>query len=237
MGALIHFYKQPPFMITLAGMFLARGLGFIVRPQSLGIKHAFYKHTINESLAIPLTDKVHLPFTATAFVIVLAIALFIAHLTRFGRMVYAIGDDESSATLMGVPIGRTKILIYTLSGFCSALAGVLHTIYMQSGDPAARVGFELDAIAAVVIGGTLLRGGVGFVGGTAIGVLILGLIQTLIYFQGNLNSWWTSIVVGLLVLLFIGLQNLVTAVSSRSRRVSTGSLAASANVLPATGKA
>ncbi len=98
------------------------------------------------------------------------------------------------------------------------------------------MGFELDAIAAVVIGGTLLSGGVGFVGGTAIGVLILGLIQTLINFQGDLNSWWTRIVVGLLVLLFIGLQNVVTAFSSRSRKVSTGSLAAGAKAMPATGK-
>jgi galactofuranose transport system permease protein len=221
MGALIHFYQQPPFMITLAGMFLARGLGFVIRSQSLGIKHPFYDETIIDKLAIPLTAKVSIPFTATAFLIVLAVGIFIAHCTRFGRAVYAIGDDEASATLMGVPIGRTKILVYTLSGFCSALAGVVYSIYTQSGDPASCVGFELDAIAAVVIGGTLLTGGVGFVGGTAFGVLILGLIQSLINFQGDLNSWWTRIAVGVLLLLFIGLQNLVTAVSSRSRKVST----------------
>jgi simple sugar transport system permease protein len=221
MGSIIHCYQQPPFMITLAGMFLARGLGFVIRPQSLGIKHPFYDEFIIDKLAIPLTAKVSIPFTATAFLIVLAVGIFIAHCTRFGRAVYAIGDDEGSATLMGVPIGRTKIMVYTLSGFCSALAGVVYSIYTQSGDPASCVGFELDAIAAVVIGGTLLTGGVGFVGGTAFGVLILGLIQSLINFQGDLNSWWTRIAVGVLLLLFIGLQNLVTAVSSRSRKVST----------------
>ncbi len=228
MGALIHFYRQPPFMITLAGMFFARGMGFVVNPKSLGIKHDFYDHTINESLAIPLTEVVSFPFTATMFLIALVAGLFLAHITRFGRAVYAIGDDEPSATLMGVLIGRTKILIYCLAGFCSALAGVVHTFYMQSGDPAARVGFELDAIAAVVIGGTLLRGGIGFIAGTAVGVLILGLIQTLITFQGDINSWWTSIVVGLLVLLFIGLQNVVTAVSSRSRRLGQSTAVAAA---------
>lgn len=217
MGSLIHFYKQPPFMITLAGMFLARGLGFVIRSQSLGIKDDFYTNTIVDTLAIRLTDRVDWPFTATSFVFVLLLGLFIAHCTRFGRAVYAIGDDEASATLMGVPIGRTKILVYTLAGFCSALAGVVYTFYTQSGDPACCVGFELDAIAAVVIGGTLLSGGVGFVGGTAVGVLILGLIQSLINFKGDLNSWWTRIVVGLLVLLFIGLQNLVTVLSHRSR--------------------
>ncbi len=193
-------------------------MGFVVFPKSLGIKDEFYQHTINEQLAIRLTDAVTVPFTATSFLIALLLGIFIAHCTRFGRAVYAIGDDEPSATLMGVPIGRTKILVYALSGFCSALAGVVYTFYTQSGNPASCVGFELDAIAAVVIGGTLLRGGVGFVGGTAVGVLILGLIQSLINFKGDLNSWWTRIVVGLLVLLFIGLQNVVTAVSSRSRR-------------------
>jgi simple sugar transport system permease protein len=110
-----------------------------------------------------------------------------------------------------------KVLTYTLSGFCSALAGVVYTMYTQAGDPASCVGLELDAIAAVVIGGTLLTGGVGFMAGTAMGVLILGLIQTLITFQGNLNTWWTRIVVGLLVLAFILLQNLIANASRRFR--------------------
>jgi galactofuranose transport system permease protein len=220
MGAIIHFYQQPPFMITLAGMFLIRGLGFVVHPQSLAIKHDFYLHTIDETLAISLPFKhpVSLPFTATLFGIVLLLGLFIAHRTRFGRAVYAIGDDEPSAILMGVPVARTKILIYTLAGFCSALAGVTYSFYTQSGDPASCVGFELDAIAAVVIGGTLLIGGIGFVGGTVFGVLILGLIQSLINLNGSLNSWWTRIIIGILLLLFIGLQNLVVAVSSWSQK-------------------
>jgi simple sugar transport system permease protein len=118
---------------------------------------------------------------------------------------------------MGLPVARTKILTYTVSGFCSALAGVVYTFYTQSGDPAACVGLELDAIAAVVIGGTLLAGGVGFMAGTAMGVLILGLIQTLVTFQGNLNTWWTRIVVGLLLLAFILLQNIISSASGKMR--------------------
>src|SRR6185503_643605 len=126
---------------------------------------------------------------------------------------------------MGLPIARTKISLYAVSGFCSALAGVVYTMYTQSGDPASCVGLELDAIAAVVIGGTLLSGGVGFMAGTAMGVLILGLIQTLITFQGNLNTWWTRIVVGLLVLIFILLQNLISAASRRFTSPMTSSVA------------
>lgn len=217
MGCLIQWFELPPFLVTLAGMFLARGVGFMVEPQSLGIKHGFFLETISERLSIPLTERVSIPFTATCFVAVFLLALFIAHYTRFGRYVYALGGDENSARLMGLPVARTKMSIYAVSGFCSALAGVVYTFYTQSGDPASCVGLELDAIAAVVIGGTLLSGGVGFMAGTAMGVLILGLIQTLITFKGDLNSWWTRIVVGMLVFLFIVLQNFI---SSASRRLS-----------------
>ena len=181
----------------------------------------FLKH-IMEDLSIHLTERVSVPFTATCFVIILIVALGVAHYTPFGRYIYALGGDEQSATLMGLPVGRTKIFTYTVSGFCSALAGVVYTFYTQSGDPASCVGLELDAIAAVFIGGTLLSGGVGFIAGTAMGVLILGLIQTLITFQGNLNTWWTRIVVGILVLVFILLQNIITTASRRLGGTSGG---------------
>jgi ribose/xylose/arabinose/galactoside ABC-type transport system permease subunit len=215
MGWLIQWFELPPFLVTLAGMFLARGMGFMIEPQSLGIKHPFFLETISEKLSLPLTERVSFPFTASCVVVVLLLALFVAHYTRFGRYLYALGGDENSARLMGLPVARTKILVYVTSGFCSALAGVVYTFYTQSGDPASCVGLELDAIAAVVIGGTLLSGGVGFMAGTAMGVLILGLIQTLITFKGDLNSWWTRIMVGLLVFLFILLQNFISAASKR----------------------
>jgi len=215
MGCLIQWFELPPFLVTLAGMFLARGVGFMVEPQSLGIKHTFFMETISERFSIPLNERVSFPFTATCFVAVFLFALFTAHYTKFGRNIYALGGDEQSARLMGLPVARTKIFIYAVSGFCSALAGVVYTFYTQSGDPASCVGLELDAIAAVVIGGTLLSGGVGFMVGTAMGVLILGLIQTLITFKGDLNSWWTRIVVGMLVFVFILLQNLISSASRR----------------------
>src|SRR3569833_2989178 len=212
MGYLICAFELPPFLVTLAGMFLARGLGFIVLPQSLGITHPFFLDRVTNGLAIPLNDRISIPFTATCYVGIFLVALIGAHYTRFGRTIYAIGGDEHSAGLMGLPVNRTKLLTYTIAGLCSALAGVVYTFYMQSGDPASCVGLELDAIAAVVIGGTLLSGGVGFMAGTAMGVLILGLIQTIITFKGDLNSWWTRIVVGVLVLLFILLQNGVASI-------------------------
>ena len=214
MGFLISVFEMPPFLVTLAGMFLARGLGFMVNPQSLAITHPFFLERVAEGLSIPLNDQVSISFPATCYVVVLVVALIAAHYTRFGRTIYAMGGDEHSAALMGLPLGRTKILIYTLSGFCSALAGVVYTFYTQSGDPAVCVGLELQAIAAVVIGGTLLSGGVGFMAGTAMGVLILGLIQDILS-NSNINSWWTNIIVGFLILVFILLQNGIVAASKR----------------------
>jgi len=222
MGFLIHWFELPSFLITLGGMFLARGLGFVVHPESLGITHPFYGDTI-AGLALPVAhvttasgrlQTLTLPFTAQCLLAVVVLATVAAKWTRFGRNVYAIGSSEASARLMGVAIGPTKVLVYTLAGFLSALGGVVATFYMQSGNPASFVGLELDAIAAVVIGGTLLRGGVGFIPGTLVGVLILGIIQTLINFKGDLNTWWTKIAIGGLLLVFIMLQQAL----SRARR-------------------
>jgi simple sugar transport system permease protein len=117
---------------------------------------------------------------------------------------------------MGLPVAATRIGVYALSGFCSALAGVVYTFYMLSGYSLHATGLELDAIAAVVIGGTLLAGGSGYVLGTLFGVLVLGLIQTLIVFDGTLSSWWTKIAIGGLLLAFCLLQRLL------SRRAAVG---------------
>src|SRR5258708_10517523 len=134
------------------------------------------------------------------------IGTFIASFTRFGRNVYAIGSNENSARLMGLPIGQTKIITYALAGFFSAFGGVVATFYMQSGNPASFGGLELDAIASVVIGGTLLTGGVGFITRTLMGGLILGLIQTLVRFYGTLDSLLGKIVVAAVLLFFFLLQ-------------------------------
>src|SRR6266478_6738754 len=209
MGCLIYFFELPPFLVTLAGLFCLRGLGFVINPESIGIDHPFYGQVLPQ-LSVLVAPKAVLPFTAMCFLASVIIGTLVAGFTRFGRNVYAIGSNENSARLMGLPIGQTKITIYALAGLFSALSGVVATFYMQSGNPASFVGLELDAIASVVIGGTLLTGGVGFIPGTLMGVLILGLIQQIIIFNGTLNSWWTKIVIGVLLLIFIVLQKFIS---------------------------
>src|SRR5499427_4609633 len=123
MGCLIHFFELPPFLVTLAGLFCLRGLGFVINPESIGIDHPFYSQLLPQ-LSILVAPKAVLPFTAMCFLGSVVIGSLVAGFTRFGRYVYAIGSNENSARLMGVPIARTKITTYALAGFFSAFGGV-----------------------------------------------------------------------------------------------------------------
>jgi ribose/xylose/arabinose/galactoside ABC-type transport system permease subunit len=204
MGTLIHVFRLPAFLITLAGMFLARGIGFWINTESVGITHPWYEKLANFDLAIG--ESVHLPAAALLLLGAVIIGTVIAHFTRFGRTLLALGGSEQSALLMGLPVGGAKIAVYTLNGFCAAAAGIVATLYTGSGNPSMGIGLELDAIAVVVVGGTLLAGGRGHMAGTLLGLLIVGTIQSAILFDGRLSSWWMRIVVGALLLVFILLQ-------------------------------
>jgi ribose/xylose/arabinose/galactoside ABC-type transport system permease subunit len=208
-GLVIHYFEIQPVIATLAAMFLARGLCYVISLDSISITEPWF--TAMAQTRIPLAQGLSISPSVIVAAVVVVIAFAVLHYSRLGRTVYAIGGGEHSATLMGLPVPRTKVLVYVISGFCSGIAGILFTFYTLSGYSLTAVGMELDAIAAVVIGGTLLTGGYGFVLGSLLGVLLLGVIQTIISFEGTLSSWWTKIVVGSLLLVFIVLQRLLTA--------------------------
>ncbi|WP_338764012.1 galactofuranose ABC transporter, permease protein YjfF [Massilia sp. METH4] len=212
-GALIHYFQLQPFIVTLAGMFLARGLCYLISIESITIEDPLFVAASQTQL--PFIGGFISPSAAIALA-VLAIAIWASRRTAFGRAVYAIGGNEQSALMMGLDVARTKIGVYAFSGFCAALGGVLFAFYMLSGYGQHAQGTELDAIAAVVIGGTLLTGGYGYVAGALSGVLVLGTIQTLIAFDGTLSSWWTKIVIGGLLFLFCVVQRLLSVRSQQS---------------------
>lgn len=215
MGCLIHYFNLQPFIVTLAGMFLARGLCYLISVESITINHEFFNFMA--STQIPVGGGNFISISVIIALVVVMAAIFVAHYSKFGRNVYALGGSEQSALLMGLPVGKTKIMIYTVSGFCSSLAGLIFTFYMLSGYGLHANGLELDTIAAVVIGGTLLTGGAGYIAGSVVGVLILGIIQTVIVFEGTLSSWWTKIAIGALLLLFIVLQRVIIAKTKTSQ--------------------
>ncbi|KQZ13465.1 ABC transporter permease [Mesorhizobium sp. Root554] len=216
MGAVIHYLDVPAFIVTLAGMFLARGMAFVITTDSIPVTHEFY--TTLQELYVRMPGGGRLTLIGGLMVLVFLGGIVLAHFTRFGSYVYALGGNRTSAELMGVPVARTTVGIYALSGFLSGLAGVVFSLYTSAGYSLSAVGVELDTIAAVVIGGTLLTGGAGLVAGTFVGVIIQGLIQTYIVFDGTLSSWWTKIVVGLLLFAFIALQRLLVVLSARKRK-------------------
>ncbi len=208
MGIFIHVYKLQPFIVTLAGMFFARGLATVISEQSIPIEHSFIDAINNFGFAVPGRGWV-----GSATLILVAVFIFgswLAHFTRLGGYIYALGGNAHSAALLGVPMGLTTISIYTLSSTLAALSGIVYSCYTASGYALTGIGLELDAIAAVVIGGTLISGGYGYVLGTLLGVMTMGLIQTWISFHGSLSSWWTKIFIGSLVLLFMIFQRWIS---------------------------
>ncbi|MEI7059354.1 galactofuranose ABC transporter, permease protein YjfF [Nocardioides sp. CCNWLW239] len=208
MGLLIHYFDIQPFIATLAGMFLARGLCYLISVDSIPIKDETFSSIAFGSITLP--GGYYLGWTAVFALVIVAVAAYVLASTRFGRTVYALGGSEPSALLMGLPVAATKVGVYAISGLCAALGGLLFALYTLSGYSLHAVGMELDAIAAVVIGGTLLTGGRGFVVGSLLGVLVLGTIQTFISFDGTLSSWWTRISIGVLVLVFVVAQRVFT---------------------------
>ena len=226
MGATIHYLNVPPFITTLTGMFLARGVCSLISRESLTIAHPwidqlagwkiYFKHYVDgEWVKVKPIAFINLNFIL--FILMILIGFFILQRTRFGRNIYAIGGNEQSAKLMGLPVGRTKVLVYGFNGFCSVLAGVAYALYVKSGWNLSLQGGELEAISSAVIGGTLLTGGVGNMLGTLVGVLLKSVIPTLITFNGNLLSWWGKIATGVLLLIFISIQTFITNYSNRKK--------------------
>jgi simple sugar transport system permease protein len=220
MGYLIQAFDLPPFIVTLAGLYLARGLCYVISIDTIAISNPFWQKAAHAHLRLIGRNFIS-PSVVIALVVLLA-GIFISRSTKFGRTVFAIGGNEQSAILMGLPVRRTKILIYALSGFCSALSGIVFTFYTLSGYALNGRGMEMDAIATVVIGGTLLTGGVGSVLGTLLGVLVYGTIQVLIVFQGTLNSWWTRIAIGFLVFAFCLMQRIFEVRSGKEKQNHVG---------------
>ncbi len=228
MGSVITYMKVQPFIATLAGLWFARGMCYFISDDAIPVSDRTFRILGQTKILIPgLADPVaktgnFFSIMMVVAFLVLAVGVYLAHFRRFGRTVYAIGGyegrNEQSARLMGLPVNSTKVLVYTMNGFCSALAGIALGVFVLSGHGSYAYGAELDVIASVVMGGTALSGGQGYVFGTLFGVLILGVTQTLIQFNGTLSSWWTRIVIGVLTLVFIGVQSLLASRKAGRRR-------------------
>lgn len=217
-GTLIEEFNMQPFIATLATMFLARGLASIISTDSLSFPEDNNFDWISNEIKIIDNPKISndLSFNVGVVIAILVVVFgyILLHHTRTGRTIYAIGGSRSSAELMGLPVKRTQYLIYLTSATLAALASIVYTANIGSAKNTVGVGWELDAVASVVIGGTIVTGGFGYVLGSVIGALVRSTIDPLTSDFG-VPAEWTSIVVGLMILVFVVLQRVITAVNKK----------------------
>lgn len=217
-GYLIAYLKLQPFIVTLAGMFFARGMTAIISQEMISVKNEIFLSWAKSKINLPFLGGavnkkgvINYPFLYPSVLIALTTLILVFILlkySKFGRSIYAVGGNEQSALMMGLNVRWTKLLVYVINGFLCALGGFLFCLNTCAGFVEQAKGFEMEAIASAVIGGTLLTGGVGNVFGSLFGVLIKGTIETFITFQGTLSSWWTKITIAALLAFFIILQSL-----------------------------
>ena len=210
-GILIAYTRMAPFIVTLAALLGARGLMRALSDE--GSTTYLVRSDAFRSFGTGSFLGVGYPVWLVAVVFVAGLVLLSR--TRFGRAVYAIGGSEDAAALMGIAVRRTKVWVYVMSGLLAGLAGAINAAKLGSGVTVLGIGLELDAIAAVVIGGTLLTGGAGTITGTIAGVLLLGVIQNMINQVGNVPSSYQQVISGAFLAVVVVAQTYL----ARLRRV------------------
>lgn len=232
-GALISFLEIQPFIITLGGMFLARGLTTILsggKNVTLPDDNPFAKWMAELEIKIPelgtqriRKGKVFINPAVLNWVTIIAIAVvviiyLVMRFTKFGRNTYAIGGNQQSAQMLGINVKQTRFNTYLLSGVLSGLAGFVFMMFNGAGGKTGiGLRFEMDAIAASIIGGTLLSGGVGNVIGSFFGAMILGTLQKIIWFSGLQEAYWQDMANGVMLGIFIVMQSVVLGVRSKGK--------------------
>lgn len=211
-GVLVQYFNVQPFIATLAMMFLARGIASIMATTPIRLDDNSGFRALSEPIKLidgPKTNDLVVTPSVLITLVVVVVAAVVLKRTRFGRTVYAIGGSENSAGLMGLPVAKTKLWVYTISGSLAGLAAVVYTSRTGIAQNVTGVGWELDAIAAVVIGGTMLTGGYGFVLGSVVGALVIGMMTLLITRDGSVPPEATTIITGGILLAFVLLQRAV----------------------------
>ena len=206
-GGLIARFALQPFVATLAMLLGARGAALVLSDNAPVM--------VDFAKGFPQLGMLHfgpVPWPLAITAVLYAIGVILLNQTRFGRHVLAIGGNEEAARLAGIPVARTLLVVYAMSGALAGLAGAFLAALSFSGSPTGAIGWELSAIAAVVVGGTLLTGGVGSVGSTLIGVLLLGLIFVTLNFERGmgtfqLSSFWENVIRGLFLLVVVVFQS------------------------------
>lgn len=217
-GFLVAYLEIQPFIVTLAGMFFAKGMTTIVNSTQFNVENEAFKALKETRIYVPGMGSVnklgvYVPayveigvLVALAIVVVLFVVL---RWTKFGRSVYAVGGNSYSANMLAINVRRTKFLAHLLCGILAGVGGFVYFLHVGSGSPTHASGAEMNAIAASIIGGTMLTGGVGNIAGTLFGVLSLSTIKNIVSSLGLDEAWWTNITVAAMICVFLVVQSVV----------------------------
>ena len=223
-GYLIAYLEIQPFIITLAGMFFARGMTTIVSLEPQNVAHAGFQALMNTKIEIPLLGYVAkngnlIPARMELGVVIALIVLLLVYVmlrfTSLGRHIYALGGNSQSALMLGINVRRTLFISYVLSGLLAGIAGFVFMMHTGAGNASNAAGAEMNAIASAIIGGTLLSGGVGNVIGSFFGVMTIATIKSIVTTSGLRDPWWQSITTGAMLCFFIVLQSVVLSMRGK----------------------
>ena len=217
-GYLVAYLDIQPFIVTLAGMFFAKGMTTIVNSTQFNVQNEAFVALKNTRVYVPGTGYVnrlgvYVPAYVEIGVIIalltVAVLFVVLRWTKLGRNFYAVGGNSQSANMLGINVKRTKFLAHLLCGLLAGIGGFVYFLHVGSGAPSHATGAEMNAIASSIIGGTMLTGGVGNIIGTLFGVLSLSTIKNIVTMLGLDDAWWTNITVALMICIFLVVQSLV----------------------------
>lgn len=202
-GLIVAKWKMPPFIVTLATMMGIRGVALLLTDGGVT------RNISNEAFKVLGRGRIlgFVPVPALIFIVVVLIAGLVLKYTPYGRTLYAVGGNEDASRMMAINVQKTKISAYAISGFCAGLAGLLMASRMSSGEPVAGQGYEMNAISAVVLGGTLMSGGKGTIQGAFFGAIVMGLLNNLMNMQGDISAQMQNVITGALLLVIIIVQS------------------------------
>ncbi len=216
-GFLVAYLEIQPFIITLAGMFFAKGMTTIVNNTQFNVAHEGFQALKATRIYLPVGSVNRLGNYVPAYVeigvivalVVVAVLFVVLRWTRLGRSFYAVGGNNQSANMLGINVKRNKFYAHLLCSILASIGGFVYFLHVGSGSPSHASGYEMNAIASSIIGGTLLTGGVGNIAGTFFGVLSLGTIKNIVSSLGLDEAWWTNITVAFMICLFLIIQSVV----------------------------
>ncbi len=224
-GYLVAYLDIQPFIVSLAGMFFARGMTTIVHTNPFNVENEAFVALKDTRVVVPGMGTVnrigkyvdaYVEIGVIVAILIVVLLFFVLRYTKLGRGFYAVGGNRQSALMLGINVKRTRFLAHLICGLLAGIGGYVYFLHVGSGAASHATGMEMNAIASSIIGGTLLTGGVGNIIGTFFGVMSLSTIQNIVSSAGLDQAWWTGITVAAMLCLFLVIQSVIMARKSRS---------------------